>query len=73
MRLTYPTSLKESSAAGYFPVCLDRETQQNQGFQSFCLQSRAREFVYVIGLRKKQDTPKVVYFTPATSRSGRSQ
>ena len=26
----------------------------------------------VIGLRKKQDTPKVVYFTLATSRPGRS-
>ena len=43
------------------------------GFSHFVYSLELENLSNVIGLRKKQDAPKVVYFTPETSHPERSQ
>ena len=48
------------------------KTSKFKGFRGSVYSLEPENLSNVIGLRKKQDTPKVVYFTLETSRPGRS-
>ena len=74
MRLTCQVSLKKNPASLDTFQCLRAEKPSKfKGFSHSVYSLELENLSNVIGLRKKQDTPKVVYFTPETSRPERSQ
>lgn len=66
-------SKKNPATLDIFQCLQTAKPSKIKEFRGSVQNSKNVESVFVIGLRKKQDTPKVVYFTLETSRSGRSQ
>ena len=69
----FRVSEKNPAVLDIFQCLLTEKPSKIRGFSHSVYSLEPENLSYAIGLRKKQDTPKVVYFMPETSRPGRSQ
>lgn len=68
----YSVSKKNPASLDTFQCLRTKKPSKIKVFGHSIYSLESENLSNVIGLRKKQDTPKVVYFTPETSRPGRS-